>query len=103
MAVQVIFFEAKSMGSMDSPGVGAVRLRESVTAPGVTTGKVKAGEAVLIFNGDGSPVLVAHGSTPDAAATDATEATTAGVPVGSTLSQVLVPAIDSKISVKALT
>lgn len=102
MAVQVIFFQAKSMGSMDSPGVGAVRLREAITTPGSTTGTVRAGEAVMVFNGDGSPVLVAHGSEPDAAATEATAATTAGAPVGSTFSLVLVPEIDAKISVKAL-
>lgn len=102
MAVQVIFFEAKSMGSMDAPGVGNVRVREAITIPGETTAKAAAGEAVMIFNGEGSPVLVAHGSSPDAAATAATGATTAGAPVGSNQSLVLVPAVDAKISVKAL-
>lgn len=102
MTVQVIFFEAKSMGSMDTPGVGAVRLREAVALDGVSTGVVRSGEAVMIFNSEGSAILAAHGSTPNAAATTATGATTAGVPIAADQALVLVPVIDSKISVKAL-
>lgn len=102
MAVQVIFFEAKSMGTMDTPGVGAVRLREAVALNGVSTGVVRSGEAVMVFNSEGSSILAAHGTTPDAAATTATAATTAGVPVAADQGVILVPAIDSKISVKAL-
>lgn len=84
MAVQVLFFSPKGIGSINAPGVGQVRLREALSLGDVTTGAAEHGEAVVVFNGEASPVLVAHGSAPNAAVTEATPATTAGyaVPAG---------------------
>lgn len=102
MAVQIVFLEAKSMGSMDAPGVGAVRHREAVALDATSTGTVRAGEAVMVYNSQGSAILAAHGTEPDASAADSTDATSAGVPIAADQYQILVPAIGAKISVKAL-
>lgn len=102
MAVQVIFFEAKSMGSMDTPGIGRVRLREEVNLDGTSEAVSRPGEAVLVFNSEAITILAAHGAAPDAAALIATTATTAGVPIAPDQGQILVAGVDSRISVKAL-
>ncbi len=103
MAAHVIFFSPRGVGSIDAPGVGDVRLREAVTVPGATTGVAKAGEVVMIANEDGATILVAHGKTPDAAATTSTPDTSAGFPVqGGSLSPPFLPAAGSKIDIKAL-
>jgi hypothetical protein len=103
MAAHVIFFSPRGIGSIDAPGVGDVRLREAVTVPGVTTGTAKAGEVVVIANEGGATILVAHGKAPDAAATTSTSNTTAGFPVlKESFSPPFLPAVGSKIDIKAL-
>ena len=103
MAVQVLFFSPKGIGSINAPGVGQVRLREALAIGGVTTGAAEHREAVVVFNGEASPVLVAHGSAPDAAATEATPATSAGyaVPAGQCSPPFMV-ATGAKVSVEAV-
>lgn len=103
MTVQVIFFTPRGIASAHAPGVGDIRAREAVTIPGTTTAVAQAGESVVVFNGETSGVLVAHGPTPDATATAATMATSAGFPVAAgQISVPIQPATGSKISVKAV-
>lgn len=104
MVAHVIFFSPRGIGSIDAPGVGDVRIREAVTVPGTTTAAAKAGEVVMVLNADEAVVLVAHGKSPDAAATTMTPSTSAGFPVrAGDLSQAFLPADGAKINVKAVT
>lgn len=103
MSVTVVFFTPGGIGSINAPGVGSVRIRETLTIPNSTTAAVQEGEAVMVYNGETSGVAVAFGSTPDAAATDKTSATTAGYPVApSQLSPTFVPKIGDKVNVKVI-
>lgn len=103
MAVQVLFFSPKGIGSINAPGVGQVRLREALALGDVSTGVAEHREAVVVFNGETTPVLVAHGSAPDAMAAAATPATTAGyaVPAGQCSPPFMV-ATGAKVSVAAV-
>lgn len=111
MAAHVHFLSARNLAPIYSgdqsdviaPGIGAVRKREAVSAPGVTTATALAGEIIIVANEDGASVLVAIGANPDAAATTATNATSAGfvVPAGQ-LSSPFVANAGDKVSVKAV-
>lgn len=101
MAVTVTFFKPKGIGSVHAPGVGEIRARESVTIPGTTTATVQDGECVVVLNEESDAVLVAHGTTPDAAASPATSATSAGFPVATgEVSPPFIPAVGAKINIK---
>lgn len=103
MAVQVLFFTPKGIGSINAPGVGQVRLREPLALGGVTNGVAEHREAVVVFNGEATPILVAHGTAPDASATDATPATTAGYAVAAgQCSPAFMVATGAKVSVEAV-
>lgn len=101
MAVQVIFFTPRGIGSAHAPGVGEIRAREAVSIPGSTTATVQSGEAVVVLNEESAAVLVAHGTTPDATATASTAATSAGYPVpAGQVSPPILAATGAKINVK---
>jgi hypothetical protein len=101
MAVQVIFFKPRGSGFGQAPVVGEIRAREAVTIPNTTTATVRDGELVMVLNEETAAVLVAYGSTPDAAATAATAATSAGFPVAAgQVSAPIMATAGSKISVK---
>lgn len=104
MTVTVCFFTPQGVGpTKDAPGVGYIRAREAITIPGSTTNTVQSGEAVIVFNGETSGVLAAHGTTPDATAATATATTTAGLPVGAGQSSApIMAATGSKINIKAI-
>ena len=102
MAVIVSFATPKGIGSIHSPHIGAVRAREDITVPGSTTAAAQNGEIAVIANGEASIVAAAFGTTPDAAATAETTATSAGfgIPAGAV---VMVPLkTGDKINIKAL-
>lgn len=101
MAAYVSFLAPQSKEA--ASGARAVRVRESLAVPGTTTATVvENGEMVIVVNGEASPIFVAWGTTPDAAAAAATAATTAGlaVPAGQ-MSPPIIPAPGDKINVKA--
>lgn len=103
MTVVVSFIKQTARGS-EASGVGQVRIRENITVPGTTTATLLPGELVVVGNAETSMVAVAFGTTPDAAATLATGATSAGLPVPSGgLSYPIIPAFGDKINVKAVT
>jgi hypothetical protein len=93
--VIVSFTAAKGIGSINAPGIGAVRARTDITMPaGGTTGTASLdGEVAVIANGGTVIVAAAFGTTPDGTATAATAATSAGfgVPPNTTVT-VPVPA-----------
>jgi hypothetical protein len=101
MAVYVNWIIPASTGPVGS--VGRVVARAAITIPGSTTRRVQPGELVVVTNGESSAVAVAWGSTPDAAATDETSVTSAGLAIPS---EQVSPPLDipplSLINVKAL-
>ncbi len=102
MAVHVIFMSPRGIGSEDAPGIGVIRAREEVAAGGVSEGAAQLGEVVMVVNDTASTVLVAYGSTPDAAAVAQTNATSAGFPViGGRYSPPFVVPAGAKVGVKA--
>lgn len=103
MAATIIFFTPKGIGSIEAPGIGTVRIRETLSVPGVSEAVAQRGECAIVYNGDPGVVLAARGTDPDAAALTGTEATTAGVPVPPTMTSIpLVLNAGDKVSVKAL-
>lgn len=103
MAVIVSFIRPKGVGSVNAPGIGSVRIREDITVPGTTTATVEDGEIVIIGNNEATMVAVAHGTTPNAAATASTTATSAGYPVAAgAVSDPFVPDTGAKINIKAI-
>jgi hypothetical protein len=102
MTVFVTFAKPGALGSVHAPGVGAARVRESLTIPATTAGAFADGEMAIVVNGEASSVAVATGSTPDAAAAAATVGTTAGVviPAGGWLP--IVGKVGDMINVKAI-
>jgi len=102
VTVVVSFVTPKGVGSINAPGIGAVRVREDIALDGTTTATVQDGEVVLIGNAESDMVAVAFGTTPDPDATAATAATSAGVPVGAGQIGLLCPKPADKIAAKAL-
>lgn len=103
MTVQVVFFRPQGIGSAHAPGVAGIRVREAVTIPGTTTATVRDGESVVVYNGETGAVFAAHGLTPNATATAATAATTAGFPIpAGQNSPPIQAATGAKINVKAV-
>lgn len=78
MAVYVTFFKAAGLGSVNAPIAGNARARESVSVGSTSTTAALDGEALYVMNNESSTVMVAVGSTPNASATVATAATSAG-------------------------
>lgn len=104
MTVVVSFITPKGIGSVDAPGVGRVRIRENLAVGGTTVASALQGEVVIIGNGETSMIAAAFGTTPDAAATAETVATSAGVPIASaSIGVPLMPAAGDKVNVKTVT
>lgn len=103
MTVVVSFVTPRSVGSIQVQAIGEARVRENITVPGSTTATLQAGEIVIVGNGESGMVAAAMGTTPDAAATASTSATSAGVPVGPGAVIALAPEIGEKINIKAVT
>lgn len=103
MSIVVSFFTPKGIGSANAPGVGRVRLRETITVGSTTTGTALEGEWVMIGNNESSMVAAALGSAPNGAATAQTEKTTAGFPIAAGgLSMPLEARAGDKVSVVAV-
>lgn len=103
MTVVVSFITPAGIGSIDAPGLGACRIRENITIPGTTAASLLPGEIAIVGNAEASMVAVAFGTTPDAAATSATSASSAGYPVpAGQNSDPIVGRAGDKINVKAL-
>lgn len=101
MTVTVSFVSA-GPGANGIVGISRVRVKEVVTIPGSTTATAQAGETIVVGNGESSMVAVAIGTTPDAAATAETSATTAGYPVGAgQVSDPFLPVAGAKVNIKA--
>jgi hypothetical protein len=101
MTVVVSFIRPGGAGVV---GVDKVRVRENVTIPGSTTARAEDGEIVVIGNAETSMVAAAWGTTPDAAATAETSATTAGFCIGAgAVSYPIRPRVGDKVNVKAVT
>ena len=102
MAAVVSFMRAKS-GGADVSAVWTVRKMEVLTVPSTSTITAESDEVAVILNTEATGILVASGSTPDAQATTATSATTAGhgIPAGLTSPAILMTQ-GGKISVKAI-
>lgn len=104
MAAYVSFFTPAGIGAIEAPGIGNVRLREAVTVPGSTSASCAPDEAVMVYNGESTAIFIAFGTTPDAAATSATLATTAGFPVGpGTMSPPFIAPNGAKFNIKVAT
>jgi len=102
MTVTVSFVTPAINGSGPGVGIGRVRVKEVVTIPGTTTATALAGEFVLVGNGEATMSAVAFGSTPDAAATAETAATSAGYPVGAgQVSDPFIVKLGDKVNIKA--
>lgn len=84
MTVKVSFIKPGGLGSVNVIGIGACRICETVTVPGSTSASIQDGEIAVLMSTESAACVAAHGTTPDAAATAATAATSAGygVPVG---------------------
>lgn len=82
MSVDVVFQLPAGVGSVDNLAIGSAARYETVAA--AATGSLTAldGEMAVLFNTSASDlVYVAHGPTPNAAATAATAATSARYPL----------------------
>lgn len=103
MTVVVSFITPAGIGSINAPGLGACRIRENITIPGVTTAALLPGEIAIVGNAESAMVAVAFGTSPNADLTDSTLVSSAGypVPAGMNSDPIVAPA-GSKISVKAL-
>ena len=101
MPVKVSFIRPGPMGSIDAVGVGSCRICETITVPGSTTASAQEGEIVLLVSTEGSAAVAAHGTTPDAAATAQTTATSAGYGVPSGILMPIAVKTGDKISIKA--
>lgn len=104
MTIVVSFVSAGPAGAGGN-GVARVRKQERIALNGTTTATSEPGDAIIIGNGESSMIAVAFGTTPDAAALDATAATSAGFPVAAgSVSPPIVPGVvGAKINVKAVT
>jgi hypothetical protein len=102
MAAVVSFMNAGSAGA-GAGAVSRVRKMEILTIPSTSTITGQSGEIAIILNTETAGILVAVGSTPDAAAVTDTSATTAGqgVPAGLTSPPIILQFGD-KVSVKAI-
>ena len=101
MPVKVSFMRPGHLGSIDAVGVGSCRICETITVPGSTTASAQAGEIVVLISTEASTVVAAHGTTPDAAATAETTATSAGYGLTSYGPLAIAVKIGDKINIKA--
>lgn len=102
MTVFVSFVKPVGMGSIHAPGIGTIRVRESLTIPNSTTAAFADGETAIVVNGESGYIAVAFGTAPDASAAAETAATTAGVVIPAGGSFPIVGPVGAKINVKAI-
>jgi hypothetical protein len=99
----VVSFITGGQITAGASGVKSIRKQERITIPGTTSTATQVGETVLIGNGETSMIAVAFGSAPDAAATDASATTSAGMPIGAGMVGVpIVPGAGNLINIKAV-
>jgi len=103
MSAVVCFVRAVSGGG-GTAAAGAIRKKEVLTVPSTSTITAEAGEFAIVLNTEATGILVAYGSTPDAQATTATSATTAGLGIPAGLDSALLGplAIGAKVDVKTV-
>lgn len=102
MAVHVVFMSPRPISTPNAPGIGIIRARETVAAPGVTNTTALAGEMVMVVNDTDAAVMAAYGSAPDADLTAQTNESSAGLPVlKGTASPPIMVSAGNKVSVKA--
>ena len=101
MAVKVSFMKPRWAGAVGVMSYGQCRVAETVTVPGVTTAVTQDGEIMLVTSTEAAAVVIATGTTPDAAATAQTALTTAGMALEPLSTQVVYPNTGDKISIKA--
>ena len=102
MSVIVSFCTPRGIGSVHAPGIGTARIRQDLTLGDTTTGAAADGEIAYLVNDEDSVVVVAFGSGPDADATEATDATSAGIAVPAGGALVLVTRAGDKVNAKAV-
>jgi hypothetical protein len=103
MGMFVSFIKTDGIGGViAAPSLSLCRVTETVALNGTTTATAEIGETILITNTGSDAVLATHGNAPDASATTATSATSAGyvVPSGQTI--VIAPETGQKVNVKAI-
>ena len=101
MPVKISFIKPGGLGSIHAIGIGDCRVCETITVPGSTTASLQAGEIIHMVSTETGAVVAAHGSTPDAAATATTGATTAGYGIPTGVSVVVAARVGDKVNVKA--
>ena len=102
MTVTISFMQYAGVGTKNEMALGRCRIRETfATVPGTTTATAQDGEIVLIGNAEGTMILAANGTTPDAQANTATAATSAGFPVADSSVFAVKVSTGDKINVKA--
>jgi len=101
MPVKVSFMRPAYVGDKANLALGSCRICETLTVPASTTASAQEGEFVLISSTEAATVVCAHGTTPDAAATAETAATSAGYAIPPSLIFAIQPKVGDKINVKA--
>ena len=81
MAVHVSFLSPAYVGIDSELALGKARSYEAVTVGSTTADAAEDGEFAFVVNGESDAVTVATGSTPDASAASATNATSAAMPI----------------------
>jgi hypothetical protein len=102
MPLIVSFGKPAYIGSIGTIGLGRVRISETVALDGVSAAAASDGEIAIITNTEASAIGIAMGTTPDAAALNATAATSARTAIGSGQTFVVSVEAGDKISAKAL-
>jgi len=101
MPVKVSFMPPGFVGSLSVIGVGRCRLSETITVPGSTSASALSGEIVLVCSTEANAVVVAHGITPDAAATNSTPLTTAGYALEPLHTTAIPLVVGDRVNIKA--
>ncbi len=101
MPVKVSFMTPAYVGDKANLAIGACRICETLTVPATTTASAREGEFILVSSTETATVVCAHGTTPDAAATAQTVATTAGYPIPPNDLTPIQANVGDKINVKA--
>lgn len=101
MAVKVSFMKPGGLGSVHAVGMGACRICETITVPGSTMASLRDGEIAVLVSTETGSVVAAHGTSPDAAATDATAATSAGYGVPTAMAVAIAGMVGDRINIKA--
>ncbi len=88
MPLKVSFMRPAYAGSIDVLALGPCRVCETLSAGVISTNSAQDGEIMMVLSTEAAPIVIAIGTTPNGAATAATQETTAGMPLPA---NVLVP------------